>query len=537
MSIRRAAALALVAAGWPLAGCAPPDVDLTMNLPSDAQPNTAWIEIGAFPGGCPDGAQLAAGLPPSGLAARVAYAATDDPVALGDLPAKRYGFAAVARGPDCGVLAAGCSTADVAHARDVTVTLDDVPGDATKTTTCSDGLVCAGARCLPDTSGNDPTAGAGCSMVLVGAGPLPDPLDGGPYVTAPAIAPLAGGGFVVAYAEYLDDDGTYRVTLQPIDSGGGALAPAQQMLTDFCPGNAGVDAAELVMGPTGGLAVFSRPPACQSGYELFALDATGAVIKETAVDDATQPTLTLATHGLAPAAAANKYLLAATVSGSARLLSTNGTTVAPQAAFGTSQDVAARVARTAELVALEADGPSVGDAGPTGRVARVYLAPAATDPTSVGGPVDQVTASETALTALGTRAFLFTDGTKGESVTMRGYDLGAPNPPAVTSGFTAAKTSAVLALDAAAAQGRAFCALEQEDSLAIAVFDGATSSTPQILRRVDLASDIRIPKSAHDGPVALAATDSRVAVAWVSHAGQLQDGAGVGGYAVFACRP
>jgi len=532
MRLRGAAALALVA------GCNPPNVDLTIDLPADTQPQTAWIEIGAFPDGCPDATQIAAGLPPSGLAARVAYPATGDAVALGDLPSGTYGFAAIARGADCGVLSAGCSTVDVTSTRDVDVTLDDVSSDATTATACSEGLVCSGARCVPDTSGNDPTAGAGCSMALVGAGPLPDALDGGPYVTAPAIAPLATGGFVIAYAEYLDDDGTYRVTLQPIDSGGGALAPTQQMLNGYCSGNASIDAAALATTASGGLAVFSRPPCNgKSGYDQLALDVTGAFVKENDFDDAMTSTILLSTHALAPAAAANKFLLAAVVDGSAKLLSSNGAAVAAQTttAFGTTQDVVARVVRTTQLVAVEADGPSVGEGGPT--VARVYLASGATDPTSVGNPVDQVSASVTALTALGTRAFLVTDGTKGETVAMRGYDLGASTQPAVSGGFTAAKTSAVLALDAAAAQGRLFCALEQQDSVAIGVFDGASSTTPQILQRVDLASDIRIPSSAHDGPIAIAATDSRVAITWVAHKGQLDDGAGIGGYAVFACTP
>jgi len=537
----RPAAFALVAAASMTDGCNPPGVTLVLDVPADTQPQTAWIEIGAVPNGCPDATQVAAGLPPSGLAARVAYAATGDPVALGDLPAARYGFTAIARGPDCGVLAAGCASADVTSTRTVRVTLDDTTADDTTATACASGLVCSDARCVPDTSGNDPTAGAGCSMALVGAGPLPDALDGGPYVTAPAIAPLASGGFVIAYAEYLDDDGTFRVTMQPIDSGGAALAPAQQMLDGHCPGNAGIDATGLAMGASSGLAVFSRPPcSSSSGYELLELDATGAITKRTPFSIASTPTVALSTHALAPAAAPTHTLLASVQNGGATLLETTGTTVGTQvsASFATSQDVAARVARTSQLLAVEADGPAVGDAGPPGTVARVYLASGVTDPASLGAPVDQTKVAVTALTALGTRAFLVTDGQgKGETVDVNGYDLGASTQPAVTAGFTAAKTSAVLALDAAAAQNRLFCALEQQDSVAIAIFDGATSATPQILQRVDLASDIRIPKSAHDGPIAIAATDSRVAIVWVAHKGALAEGEGIGGYAVFACKP
>ena len=55
-------------------------------------------------------------------------------------------------------------------------------------------------------------------------------------MTAPAIVALANGGFLIAYAEYLDVDGTERLTIQPIDTGGGALAPNQQTLDGHCAG-------------------------------------------------------------------------------------------------------------------------------------------------------------------------------------------------------------------------------------------------------------------------------------------------------------
>jgi hypothetical protein len=234
-------------------------------------------------------------------------------------------------------------------------------------------------------------------------------------------------------------------------------------------------------------------------------------------------------------------LLAATVNAAASLLHTpDGAKLFAQTTigFGTPQDTAARVVRTTNATAVEVVGPSVGDAGLPGTIARVYLTPGGTDPTSLGSPVDQVPATVSGLTVLGGRAFLVTNGAgKGEAVALRGYDLGASKQPVVSGGFSAALTSAVLALDAAAAQGRVFVALEQQDSVAIAVIDGAASTNPQLLRLVNLANDIRIPKSAHDGPISIAATSTRVALTWASHKDALADGDAVGGYAVFACRP
>jgi len=521
-----------------LAACATPSVSLSVGLPSSVVDQTAWIEIGAFPSACPTPEQLAGGLPETGFTERVAYRRDDPPLPLGNVAATRYGFAAVARSDTCGVVAAGCTTADVSGARVVNVTMD--PTSDPDAGACSAGLVCDFARCVPPAGGGDPAAGAGCSMKLVGAGPLPDPLFGNPLVTAPAIVPTANG-FLIGYAEYLDFDGTVRVTLQPIDQSGGAPLAQQQALDGHCAGQAKIDAAGLAMGTTGGLFVMSRPP-CQgqSGVELLPLDATGVVQKRNVFLNSTAPEIVLSTHSLSSAAAAGQHLLAASVSGGATLDSTNGASVSTQVttSFSTSQDTAVRVVRGSKALAVEADGPSVGDAGVTGPVARVYLSSAGSDPTNLGGPVDQVQATVTALAVLGGRAFLLSDGAdQGEAVSFRGYDLGSAQVPAVTGGMSGLKQTSALAVDAAAAQNRLFVAFEQQDSLAVAVIDAASSSGPVLLRRVDFVADSRIPNTAHDGPVAVAATSSEVAVTWVAHKGALSDGEAVGGYAVFACSP
>jgi len=516
--------------------CDAPNVSMILDVPADADSQAAWIEVGAFPNGCPAAAELAGGLPPTGLAARVAYAADASPVGMGIIDTAIYGFAAVARRDDCGVLATGCATINVAQTRDIDITLVD-SNDDPDASACANGLVCNAARCVPP-SGGDPNVGAGCSMVLVGAGPLPQAMPGGPLVSAPAIVGLAGGGFVIVYEEYLAFDGTDRLTVQPIDTGGAALTPTQPSISGICQNAITLDAAGLAMGQAGGLAVVSRPLCMgQSGFELFQLDPTGALLAQNTFVNTSPTTVALSTHALTPAAAANRYLLSANVNGDATLLSTNGTTVAPQTTtpFGTAQDTSARVVRTSAVVSVEVDGPSVADSGISGTVGRMYLASAASDPASLGNPVGQVPATITALTALGNRAFLLSNGSgMGEAVSMLGYDLGAMMQPVVSAGFGAAQTTGLLALDAAADQGRLFCALEQQDSIAIAVFDGATTTSPQLLLRVDLAGDVRIPQSAHDGPIALAATDTSVAIAWISHKA-LSDGDTLGGYAMFAC--
>src|SRR5436305_1630365 len=78
-----------------------------------------------------------------------------------------------------------------------------------------------------------PTVGAGCSLVLLGAGPFADPLvTSGGLASAPGVAPT-DTGFLVAYREYDPFSGAARLTVVPVDQGGGAL-PAQQAPQPAC---------------------------------------------------------------------------------------------------------------------------------------------------------------------------------------------------------------------------------------------------------------------------------------------------------------
>lgn len=528
--------------------CGTPDVTVTVRVPEALLADTQWIELAAFPDGhCLTSAQLAGGLPGSGAVVRLGYDKDDPAPRLGLLASGAYGFAAVARKADCSVLAAGCSVVDVTRGREVVVNLD-----ATKTpdaATCAFGTVCNKGQCVPPTSGADPAVGEGCSMQLMGAGPLANALSTQPFVGAPAIA-ATPTGFVVAYSEYPAVDGSascgsntpcVRVTVLPLDEGGGALPAKQATVDGYCPDATSLDPVALTMDATGGLIVLARPPCNgKSGVELLPLDPAGAIKGRNQYFDGTAPTIALSSHATALATAKGRTLLSLRSNGSSGVLSSDGTNVTSQIApFGTANDQSVRIARGATILGIEVEGPgtAVGDAAaPPGNVAHIYVVPTTSDPNNVGVAVDQVPSALSALTASGGRVFLVSDDTgKGQDISFRAYELGKP-PPVAEGTFSPPADGPLAAMDAAATKDRLFVAVEQNNAISVSVLDGAAGATPSFVRRVDFAKDGRIPATAHDGPISVFATDTRVVVVWAARKGALSANDTTGGYAIFACR-
>ena len=88
---------------------------------------------------------------------------------------------------------------------------------------CGVGASCQAGRCVPANDNSDVSVGAGCSLELLGSGPLANPVGGGgTLVSAPAIGATSNGGFVVAYREVDPNGAGARLTILPLDSGGGA---------------------------------------------------------------------------------------------------------------------------------------------------------------------------------------------------------------------------------------------------------------------------------------------------------------------------
>ena len=118
----------------------------------------------------------------------------------------------------------------------------------------------------------------------------------------------------------------------------------------------------------------------------------------------------------------------------------------------------------------------------------------------------------------------------------RAYDFGAKGAP-LDLGFGLSNGAGpVLSLDAVGANDRLFVVAARAKTIVIEVLDRATSSSPLFLREVVLPDDLRIPQAYVDGSVSVAASKTRVAVAWSNRRSLLPYGEPVGGYAVFACR-
>lgn len=129
------AALALGAA------CKAPTVNVTLSDPQGLRAGATYAELLVFRDGCPSQNDLIAGDHPEPLFDQ-RLEADDEFEALGTLDAQRYGFAAVLRTDDCGVLGAGCADANLGDRIDaVLIPLRDVfPRQGACPGACADGL-------------------------------------------------------------------------------------------------------------------------------------------------------------------------------------------------------------------------------------------------------------------------------------------------------------------------------------------------------------------------------------------------------------
>jgi hypothetical protein len=528
-----------------------PSVTFEIVMPSAVADQAQWMEVGVLPGPCPPPDQLAGGIPRSGTVTRIAFQKGDtSPPAIGDLKKGPYAFAAVARGADCSVLATGCTRADVTETRDVSIQLGptSAPSGA-----CAAGESCVQGRCAPNVGGGDPTLGAGCSMDLVGAGPLGDPLQpgGSDVSSAPAIA-VTESGFLVAYREYDQLGGRARLTLAAIDPQGGITIAPTTTLPGQCPNQDESDAIGLGYLAGAGVVASARPACSQPnpGFDTFQVDARGAV-KKSAFNAATngQPRLSNA-HALALTGSGSGWLAyvdqgGAQVAGLTGLLTQAGATP-----FGdVPPHTLAQVAVSDKMVALLAAGtgqgapsPSdagaleagpAGDAAASGSTLRLQLG---TSPGSVGPPYETLGAWG-ALASEGSRAYVLAEAPGlAQPTSWFAMELGAMAPVA-TDILTPPGQGDVAGGDVAFHGDFVTYAVEQQGSIAVVVYDHA-STTPTFLRTVLLSDDPRIPSQAtvRDGRVAVAANDSRVLVVWTT-AATLGPSDPLGAYALYACSP
>lgn len=106
--------------------CKTPSVSVTLADPQGLRAGAAYAEFLVFPDGCPSRNDLIAHDFPDPLVDQ-SLDVDDTFDELGTLDAKTYGFAAVLRTDDCGVLGAGCVEADLSESIDsVLILVGDV---------------------------------------------------------------------------------------------------------------------------------------------------------------------------------------------------------------------------------------------------------------------------------------------------------------------------------------------------------------------------------------------------------------------------
>lgn len=549
-----------------------PEIAFEIALPGSLVDTAAWFEIGAFKeASCNSLAPLLSGGIPEGSVKRVAFRrdAKEGP-RIGDIPRAAYAFAAVARGDDCAVIAGGCIEADVGDTDSVTVEMDviDPPAGA-----CGVGAACQAGRCVPANDNADPSVGAGCSLELLGSGPLANPVGGGgTLVSAPAIAATASGGFIVVYREVDPNGAGARLTILPLDSGGGAPDPIRPGLPGRCANSEETDGIGLALkGDEGMIALARAPCGAKPALELLNFKATpevGPFLVSPSPNDAR----VLLSPARPVAARQNGNVVVYTEAGVARIANmdvTRGITGVSTAqaptlgTFGGSMTgiTDAWVAASESILALLASGkgpvstapppidggadgggPPPEDAGAGDEATlRLLLLPATTQLTDLDAAQNRPRLPVTfpgaigSIAAKGARVLVVSDGGgPGRSATFRAFDLNK-DQPAVTNGFSVDGQGSVTGVDVALNGDRAYFVAMKPGQIALQVF-GNASTTPTPLRNVSFRREPRISgvDTVRDGRVAVAATDTRIAVAWTT-ARALNNNDHTGGYAIFAC--
>jgi hypothetical protein len=554
------AAVPSVLVGLDSACKSPPNVSFSVTLPSALAGEAAWYEVGVFPSGaCPNSVELQGGIPPVGPVTRLVFSASDlSPPSLGDLPRASYGFAVVALANTCAVIATGCSIVDVGSADGVSIALRQVAQPAGA---CESGSTCVDGICVEGSEGG---TSSGCSLALVGGGPLADPLVDpvmsmdSTLLSPPAIV-ATSGGFLIAYREFDVEAGVARLTVLPIDDEGAASSPQQTMLPNRCMGSPESDGAGLAWNGTQGLVALARQtcPASAPGVDLYAVNAEGATTSHGFSPTGTNAVLLSQAHPLASTPAG--FLLATVEEHSkvAAVLPVSGVSLGSATPFGGLTQALKALVTGASLgtgllsfgtpnASTDAggeggadasgadDAASCGDSGLPTHTFSLTTLPSSGSLGKLPAASDQ-SGSWVSLSGVDSRVIVVSNGSGGDPIFWYAFNIGSVAPVA-SSSFIPNAMGEVLFTDVALHADNAFFAAAVADSIALFAFRKA-STYPQLLVENDFADDPRIPiGSISDGLVAVAADNTRVAVVWGTSS-TVMTSQDLGGYAVFACSP
>jgi hypothetical protein len=222
-----------------------------------------YVEFAVFPSKCPDDTLLAAGLTDSARTRKVVKASAGLPE-VGDLPKEKFGFAAILRDENCGVIGFGCTNADLENTKKIIVAVrawatpggkNDPSAYCTPLTGggCPPSRVCSAGNCK---AVNEDDAG-GCTLSVAAGGKLPAPVVPEAGLSGPGIA-ATDTGFVMAYRDQDPTTGVPRVVVYYVSDQGVPGTPGQFGLAG-CPEKVLKDGVSATYGDGLGLITTSLP--------------------------------------------------------------------------------------------------------------------------------------------------------------------------------------------------------------------------------------------------------------------------------------
>lgn len=275
----------------------------------------AYTEILVVENGCPEDPDLAAGAVESAVFQGVAEADKGLPK-IGALEKGKYGFVALLKDANCGVIGFGCTAADLENIREVRIAVRAwTQADTCQPLTggsCPLPLSCDEGRCV-----QEPGEGGagGCDLSVVAGGPLPKLGVTGAQVTGPGVVATTSG-FVIGYREYATSDGTMVANLVPLSDTGTLGTPFSVKVMDPtdagqtpCPGKTVNDGVGMAYYDTQGLFVASLPDCGGgAGAAFVPFESSGSIGAWSAPRNPAFEDLTLGRgHSVAPATQSNEW--------------------------------------------------------------------------------------------------------------------------------------------------------------------------------------------------------------------------------------
>lgn len=537
--MKRAASLALCLVALGVLGvpsCAdPPSVKIVLLDPCADEGKSfreaaEYVEFVVYKDSCPTDPDLAAGKTGGSVYKGSAPADKNLPE-VGPLEKGKYGFAALLRNENCGIIGFGCTEADMESIREVRIAVRAWTSPNALCTPltgggCEPPLSCVAGRCQEEDSQD-------CNLTVVAAGELPKPASATARLTGPAIVDTPKG-FVLAYREQ-DAAGTKLTAVVAGLSDGGSLSKPAAFDLGGCAGVEMKDGVGIAFRGSSGLVATSLPNCggTGAGAVFIPFDENGLPGNASGPKNATFNDLTMARKGgLAPGAATGDYELLYRVVLSApevqRVILTGKEfkQVPITQPFGTEDVPFAMVATSSSVRALLGSVPS--KAGVV-----VQVGPNASDTLDVKGEFTLPDASWAGLTAWDDRVAALVPAASGVSwkaASLAGSTVSEIGSGTVGSG--AVKGGGVVAL-----RDHLLMLVATTSGMKVVRLSGAQGTLgASPIDTVDLPSTIgAVPLTNFDGEhVAIAAARSRVAIVWLTQS-ILTSGDPTGGWALLKC--